>query len=123
MVVDTSAILAIFFQEEHGPWAAGMLEKHAGELVMSTVNLAEALIHLKDRQPARYEQLEARLLGSSIRFIPPDAEQARTAATARLKYPLNLGDCFAYALAVALDCPVLTLDSDFETTDRPALMP
>jgi len=118
MVIDTSAILAVFFAEEHGPWVAGMLELHAGELVMSTVNLTETLIHLKDRQPALYDDLEARLLGSSIRFVPPDAEQARVAAAARLKYPLNLGDCFAYALAVAMDCPVLTLDSDFKATGR-----
>jgi uncharacterized protein with PIN domain len=31
--------------------------------------------------------------------------------------PLNLGDCFAYALAVVEDCPVLALDQSFHKTD------
>ena len=77
------------------------LEKGKGELRMSTVNLAEALILLEDRQPRLFEQLRTRLLTSGIRFVAPDAEQATTAAAARLRLPLNLGDCFAYALAVA----------------------
>ncbi|HEX3557202.1 MAG TPA: type II toxin-antitoxin system VapC family toxin [Thermoanaerobaculia bacterium] len=32
--------------------------------------------------------------------MPPDVEQARIVAEARFRYPLNLGDCFAYALAI-----------------------
>jgi ribonuclease VapC len=123
MVVDTSVILAVFFAEKHGAWAADRLEEYAGELRMSTVNLAEALIRIRDRQPSLYDELETRLMGSSIRFVPPDAEQARLAAAARLQYSLNLGDCFAYALAVVDDCSILTLDSDFRAADRPVLMP
>jgi ribonuclease VapC len=123
MVVDTSIVLAIFFGEEHGEWAAAKLQEHEGELVMSTVNLAEALIRLRDRQPARFPELEAQLLTSSIRFQAPDARQAQSAADARMKYPLNLGDCFAYALARVRSLPILTLDSDFRTTDCSVVMP
>ena len=90
---------------------------------MSTVNLAEALIRIRDRQPALADELEERLLTGGIRFIPPDAAQARTAARARLSFPLNLGDCFAYALAVAERCPILTLDGGFRAVDRPVVMP
>ena len=37
---------------------------------------------------------------------------------------LNLGDCFAYALAKQLDAPLLYKGDDFSVTDiRPALQP
>ncbi len=123
MVVDTSVILAVFFAEEHGPWAQRQLDEHSGELCMSTVNLSEALIRLKDRQPTLYPELEKELLASGIRFIAPDIEQARIAADARMRLPLNLGDCFAYALAVNEDCPVLAIDRDFRNIDIPVLLP
>jgi ribonuclease VapC len=123
MVVDTSVILAILFDEAHATWAAEALNAHAGELRMSTVNLAEALILVRDRQPQLADELEAMLLDTGIRLVPPDVDQARFAAAARLRYPLNLGDCFAYALAVAEGCAILTLDGDFRRTDRPIMIP
>ena len=49
--------------------------------------------------------------------MPPDVEQAAIVAKARLRFPLNLGDCFAYALAQTEHCPILTLDSDFKRLD------
>jgi ribonuclease VapC len=123
MVVDTSVLLAIFFAEPDGEWAAKQLAEHASELRMSTVNLTEVLIRVRDRQPQLYERIEAELLSSGIRFVPPDVEQARIAAEARLRYPLNLGDCFAYALAVSEGCPILTRDRDFRVVDRPVILP
>jgi ribonuclease VapC len=123
LVVDTSVILALFFEESNAAWAAQQLTAAATELRMSTVNVTEVLIRVRDRQPQLYDQLEARLLTSGIRFLPPDIEQAKIAAWARLKYPLNLGDCFAYALAVVERCPILTMDRDFRAVDRPVLLP
>jgi ribonuclease VapC len=123
MVVDTSVLLAIFFAEADGEWAARQLAEHASELLMSTVNLTETLIRVRDRQPQKFELIERELLASGIRFVPPDVEQARIAAEARLRYPLNLGDCFAYALATVEDCPILTRDGDFRSVDRPVVLP
>src|SRR3954452_6768457 len=84
---------------------------NAGRLIMSTVNLAEALIRIRDRQPTLADDLEQRLRNSGIRFVPPDVQQASIASHARIRYPLNLGDCFAYALASVERCPILTLDA------------
>jgi ribonuclease VapC len=123
MVVDTSALLAVYFAEPHGAWAARKLVEHGSELCMSTVNLTETLIRFRDRQPRLADEMEHELLESGIRFVPPDHEQARIAARARLRYPLNLGDCFAYALAVAEDCAILALDQDFRAVDRPLVAP
>ena len=123
MVVDTSVLLAIFFAEADGEWAARKLAEHAPDLRMSTVNLTETLIRIRDQQPQNYEVVERELLASGIRFVPPDVEQAKIAAEARLRYPLNLGDCFAYALAIVEDCPILTRDGDFRAVDRPVVLP
>ena len=59
------------------------------------------------------------LLTSSIRFVAPDKSQAEIAADARMRLPLNLGDCFAYALAKSENCRILTLDEGFRETDVP----
>ena len=90
---------------------------------MSTVNYAETLILIHDRQPQLFRQIRDRIEESSIRLVPPTAEHAEIAALARLRYPLNLGDCFAYALARHEGCPVLTLDRDFRRTDLKAILP
>jgi ribonuclease VapC len=123
MVVDTSVLLAVLFYDPGTEWAIARLEEHAAALRMSTVNLTETLIRLRDRQPQLADELENEILDSGIRFVPPDAEQCRLAAAARARFPLNLGDCFAYALAVTENVPMLSLDSGFRRFDHPVLLP
>ena len=123
MVVDTSILLSIMFQEDHSEWALEKLTEYSGELIMSTVNLTETLIRLRDRRLDSTEEIEQALLASEIRFVAPDVAQAQIAVAARLDYPLNLGDCFAYALAVTTDSAILTLDRDFRATDREVVLP
>lgn len=123
MVVDTSALLAIFFAEPQAEWVAARLAAQADTLCMSTVNLTETLIRIRDRRPESFAQIEDELMNSGIRFVPPSVEQAQIAAEARLRYPLNLGDCFAYALAKVEDLPIMALDRDFRAVDRPIVQP
>ena len=120
MVVDTSVLLAILFNESSALSCAEILES-APVLKMSTVNLAECLIITKHRQPNL--DLESRILQCGIQFIPPTATHAQLAARARAEFPLNLGDCFAYALAKAERLKLVTLDSDFEATDLQVVVP
>ena len=123
MVVDTSILLAVFFNERAGPRALDALQKHRHDLEMSTVNYAEALILIHDRQPRLFRELRERIEESSLRLVPPTAEHAEFAALARLRYPLNLGDCFAYALTKQEASPLLTLDRDFRKTDLKVILP
>ncbi|HUJ23878.1 MAG TPA: type II toxin-antitoxin system VapC family toxin [Bryobacteraceae bacterium] len=123
MVVDTSILLAILFNETFGPWAADQLQESREDLLMSTVNYAEALILVEDRQPNLIAEIREAIQESSLRLVAPTREQAELAAAARLRYPLNLGDCFAYALAKHENCPLLTLDRDFRKTDLTVVLP
>jgi len=117
MVLDTSVLLAVLFNEASGPRVAEYLEEYREALRMSTVNLTEVLILLQDRQPQLFESLRDSIYESGIRFVSPTTTHAEIAAAARLRYPLNLGDCFAYALAHNEQDLLLTLDSDFRKTD------
>jgi ribonuclease VapC len=123
LVVDTSALLAVFFNEKAGPWVLDQLQANATDVAMSTVNYAELLILVRDRQPKAYREIREALEGSSIRLIPPTAHQAEIAVSARLRFPLNLGDCFAYALAKDENRRLLTLDRDFRRSDLEVILP
>jgi ribonuclease VapC len=90
---------------------------------MSTVNYAEVLILVQDRQPGAYQEIRDAIESSSIRLIPPTERHAEIAASARLRYPLNLGDCFAYALAKDENRSLLTLDRDFRRSDLKVILP
>lgn len=118
MVVDTSIILSIFLNEATAERCAAKLmavQKSGEKLRMSTVSLTEALIRLRDKTGEEADVFLNRLLSSSIEFVPPDIRQSQIAAEARLKFPLNLGDCFVYALAVSVSEPIFTLDQDFRS--------
>jgi len=123
VVVDTSVLLAVLFNEKWSSWATDQLQANQPHLQMSVVNYAEALILIADRQPRRFDEVRETIEASVIRLVPPTPRHAEIAASARLRYPLNLGDCFAYALAKDEDCPLLTLDRDFRKTDLAVIMP
>lgn len=122
LVLDTSPLLALYLGEPTAAWVGQQMDAAERQL-MSTINLTECLIVLRQRRPTQADPIEQRLLASSIEFIAPDVAQAALAARARLRFPLNLGDCFAYALAKTRDLPLLTLDRDFRGVDVPVILP
>jgi ribonuclease VapC len=123
MVVDTSVLISILFDEPNSSWCAEKLRTSKTPLIMSSVNYAEVLIILKDRQPQRFEELVAALEKIDIEVIDVTKLEARVAALARFSYPLNLGDCFAYAAARNRKVPLITLDKDFKRTDILGVFP
>jgi ribonuclease VapC len=123
LVIDSSVAVAILFDEPDSGWCVEQLNQAQGRLLMSTVNLAECLIHLADRAPEAASQGEDIMGAFGFEYVPPDALQAMIAARARLQYPLNLGDCFAYALAKKSNHRILTLDYDFRGIDLDVVLP
>ncbi len=123
MVIDTSVLLSVIFKENTASWCLEQLHAFSRELRMSTVNLAETLIHVQDKQPSEFEKIKEAIFLMGIRLVPPSIKQSILVAKARLDFPINLGDCFAYALAMDEECPILTLDKDFKKTDAQVLIP
>ena len=124
MVIDTSAVLAILLAENDAGNFAHAIEA-AAICRMSAANYLEAALvidHRGDAVASREFDLFFRRAGITLEAVT--AEQARIARQAyrdfgKGRHPagLNFGDCLAYALAKALDEPLLFKGADFTQTD------
>jgi len=124
VIIDTSVLIAILQLE---PEAVRMLAaiKKADRRAMSAATLVEAGIVVETRsgeQGAR--DLDAAVARMRIEIVPLTANHAAHARRAFRRYGkgqhlarLNLGDCFAYALAKASGEPLLFKGEDFSKTD------
>ena len=127
MVVDASALVTILLREPG--WERFMQAiLGAGGGLISPVNAWETHIRttaFKDEAG----RAEAENLMNDLRLIvaPIDAEQTKIATEARLRFGrkiLNMGDCFAYALAKAHgDGALLYKGDDFTRTDILSALP
>uniref|UniRef100_A0A7C1T354 Ribonuclease VapC n=1 Tax=Agrobacterium albertimagni TaxID=147266 RepID=A0A7C1T354_9HYPH len=124
MIVDTSAMVAIFYGE---PEAADFtrLIHEAADTRISVANLVElSMVIEKQLGPEGMRQVEAFFRRAAISVEPVTVEQGNLARQAFLDFgkgrhraALNFGDCFAYALAKDLDEPLLFKGNDFAETD------
>lgn len=129
MIVDSSALLAVIFNEPEEPrFIAAMVD--AGALRMSAANWLEAAMVVDSRKSprakARFEDLIEEL---NVTLVPVSVEAAYRCRVAHADYgrgnhpaKLNYGDCFAYALAKETRESLLFKGNDFAQTDiEPAL--
>ncbi len=130
MIIDASALVAILQAEPESRLLAEAIEA-GSRPTMSAVGFVEASIVLDARHGAEgRDRLDQVIRESRIRIAPVDDEQAQIAREAFRDYGkgrhparLNLGDCFAYALARQRREPLLFKGDDFARTDiRPALV-
>jgi ribonuclease VapC len=129
MVVDSSAIIAVFLAEPEAGTMSDLL-RAADEARMSAANLTECHIVLDHRTgDDNGEFRRALLFEFGIVIEPVTAADAWAAAGAyrrfgrgRHRAALNYGDCFAYALARSLDAPLLFKGDDFRHTDIEAVL-
>ena len=127
MIIDTSAILAILFEEAEADHFLNTITAASSRRI-SAATLLEATIVLESRSgPTVAHELDAFLRRAQIELEPVTPEQAQTARQAWRRFGkgnhpagLNFGDCFAYALAKATQEPLLFKGRDFELTDIPA---
>jgi len=128
IAVDTSALVAILQNEAAAPDLAKCLAA-AGARAISAANYVELGAVLGGRRLINPDEaladLDFLLVEAAIDISPVTEQQARTALAARIRFGrgfgggagLNLGDCFAYALAKTMDCPLLYVGNDFAKTD------
>jgi ribonuclease VapC len=128
IVVDSSAVIAIFRQEGDAEHYARSIATD-DDPVMSAANLVETSIvlrGLKKIAPEKAERwLDDFIKAAGIRIEPVTTDQAHVARSAHLRFgkgtghgaALNYGDCFAYALAKAMEAALLCKGNDFPLTD------
>jgi ribonuclease VapC len=121
IAVDTSALIEIIIDADRAEACMEALET-ADDLIMSAGTLVECLIVASGREAERPLNDLLEQFGLSVE--PVTVERARAAGAAYRRYgrgwhaaALNLGDCFAYALAKEYDCPLLFVGEDFRRTD------
>ena len=129
MIVDASAVLAILLRKDDAARFARALET-ADALRMSVVNYVEAAVRIdsfKDDASSRDFDDFMRRTGIELHAVEPElAEDARLAyrryGRGNHQASLNLGDCFAYALAKRTGERLLFKGEDFARTDVPSAL-
>jgi len=128
IVVDASAVIAMLFGEPSSGALAARLAAEADRVISVASYIETGTVLAGRRRSDRLQaigDLDAFLATAGIELAPTDATQARLALRARISYgrgmghggALNFGDTFSYALAKALDAPLLFVGNDFAGTD------
>jgi ribonuclease VapC len=124
MVIDSSALLAILLNEPERPRYLDLIDESQIRLISAASALESAMIIEHRRGPAGGSEFDIFLHRAAIEMVSVDAEQFSIARQAWRKYgkgrhpaALNFGDCFAYALAMVSNEPLLAKGFDFQKTD------
>lgn len=120
-VLDAYALLAFLEAEEGGEIVKEFLQSPGSQFFISAVNLGEVYyIVLRERGKEVAELVESELKqAKNIRVVDATWERAKMAGEFKSKGGISYADCFAAALAVEKDAPLLTGDKEFErVTDR-----
>ena len=124
MVVDSSAVLVVLFNEpERDAFATAIAE--AGVPLMSSVNAFEAAVVVFSRKgPSGTRELDLLFHHAAVEIVPFNEAHLRLAREAYERYGkgrhpagLDLGDCCAYALARHSGESLLFKGDDFARTD------
>ena len=124
MIVDTSAVLAVLFDEPDAERFTKAIAE-APHCRMSAANFMEAALVVEGRAGlAGGHELDIFIERAAIELVPVSVEHAQAARRAWQRFSkgnhpagLNFGDCFAYALAEVTGEPLLYKGEDFALTD------
>jgi ribonuclease VapC len=124
VIVDSSALIAILFKEKEASAFASAMRDAPSRAVAAPTVMEAALVAEGRTGPAMGAELDDLLDTMDAEIVPFTAEHAALARDAWRRYGkgrhpagLNLGDCFAYALAKERDEPLLFKGDDFARTD------
>jgi ribonuclease VapC len=124
MVIDTSALVALFLLEPGHAEIADLIDE-AESACLSVVSRLELVSVLCGRRvQADPAQVGEFIDGLNLDHVPVSLDQMHLAIRALLAYGkgrhparLNFGDCFSYALAKERDETLLFKGDDFARTD------
>jgi ribonuclease VapC len=124
VVIDTSALAAIFFHEPERDAFRNAIVAARSRLISAATILETGMVIEGRRGGGAGREFDLFVVRAQIEIVPLDAELADLARSAWRKYgkgrhpaALNFGDCFSYALAKATGEPLLAKGGDFARTD------
>ena len=126
MVIDTSALAAIFFHEPERNAFRDAIVSASSRLISAATALEAGIVIEGRRGGGAGREFDLFIVRTQIQIVPIDADLADLARSAWRKYGkgrhpagLTFGDCFSYALAKATGEPILAKGTDFAKTDVP----
>lgn len=124
MVIDTSAVLAIFLAEPERKTFLDLILQSGKRLISSASVLESGIVLESKRGESAGREFDLFVVRTNLEVVSVDAEQIEIARSAwrsfgKGRHPaaLNFGDCFTYALAKWSGEPVLAKGQDFARTD------
>ena len=124
MVIDTSAIVAIALDEPDASEIERLIADDPIRLISAATVLEVGMVIETRLGDAGGREFDLWLVKIGAEIVAVDAEQAEAARRAWRRYgrgrhaaSLNFGDCFAYALALTRNEPLLFKGADFAKTN------
>jgi len=124
VILDTSALMAMLLAEAEGAAFEDLVTRVDGVAMSAATHVELSIVAAGRLKPDIWSEMDDLLRRMEVDIIPFTAEHAALAregwrrfGKGRHKAGLNLGDCFAYALARARNEPLLFKGDDFAQTD------
>ena len=124
MVIDTSALAAIFFSEPEREAFLKAIVTDANPLISAATVLETGMVLEARQGDAAGREFDLFVVRAKLQIVSVDSEQVEIARSAWRKYgkgrhpaALNYGDCFVYALSKATGEAILAKGTDFAKTD------
>ena len=128
IVVDSSAIISIFAEEEDAKRFTRRIATDEAPYIAASSVLECSIVMRGSRRLIGIQcerWLDNFLASGRVTIEPVGLDDLRLARSAHIQYgkgtghpaQLNFGDCFSYALAKRLDAPLLFKGGDFSRTD------
>jgi ribonuclease VapC len=124
MVIDTSALLAIFLAEPERSIFLNLILSSETRLISAPNALETGMVLEARRGEAAGREFDLFQVRAGLEIVAFDGDQLDLARSAwrrfgKGRHPagLNFGDCFAYALARTTGEPLLAKGADFAKTD------
>ena len=128
MVIDTSAVVAIFLNEPERDRFLERIVQAEKRLISAATVVAVGIVLEARHGEAVSREFDLFLLAADIEVVSVDQTQADQARSAFRRYGkgrhpagLNFGDCFTYALAAVSGEPVLAKGDEFRRADLQVL--
>ncbi len=129
MVIDPSALLAIFFNERDAAKFEAAIEADTNRLISAASVLETAIVLCARYADAGEREMDLLLHKAKVKTVAVSEEQAEVGRFAFRMYGkgrhaagLNFGDCFSYALSKTSGEPLLFKGNDFAQTDVDRVM-
>jgi ribonuclease VapC len=124
MVIDTSALIAIFLGEPERDAFVRNIAQSESRLLSAANAFETGMVLEAKRGEAAGREFDLFVVRAQLEIVPVDADQVEIARAAWCKFGkgrhaagLNFGDCFAYALAKWSGEKLLAKGEDFRFTD------